>query len=47
VAIDGDTIEVRVPYDDTAAGNIAGSADVFGPPHLKFFIGSPDLLSGY
>ncbi len=46
VAISGDTIVAGAPFHDTAAGSYAGSAYVFGPPYLKFFIGEPDLPLG-
>ena len=45
VAISGDTIVVGAYGDDTAAGVDAGSAYVFGPPFLKFFIGEPETLT--
>jgi glutamate synthase domain-containing protein 3 len=46
VAISGDTIVVGEEYDDTAAGNDAGSAYVFGPP-FRIFIAEPEFLSGH
>jgi arylsulfatase A-like enzyme len=41
VAISGDTWVVGAPLDDDA-GSASGSAYVFGPPFLKFFIGEPE-----
>ena len=47
VAISGDTIVVGAYRDDTAAFIDAGSAYVFGPPYLRFFVGEPEPPSGH
>jgi hypothetical protein len=46
VSISGGTVVVGAQYDSAAAED-AGSAYVFGPPFLDYFIGEPDLLPRY